>query len=146
MTERRVTLFDVNALVALALTTHQHHHAAHRFLRALAGRWATTPLTESGLFRLLLNPLVTGSQRSAPEVMAILQGMRADPRWTFLEDSTALAEPMVDITVLMGHRQVTDLHLVNVAARHDGVLATFDAAIPSWLAPKDRPRTVVIPA
>ncbi|WP_256841523.1 TA system VapC family ribonuclease toxin [Ornithinimicrobium cryptoxanthini] len=146
MTEPPVTLFDVNALVAVALTTHQHHHAAHRHLRALDGTWATASLTEAGLFRLLLNPLVTGSQRLAADVGAVLQGMRGDPRWTFLEDATSLADPIVDTTVLMGHRQVTDLHLVNLAARHGGVLATFDAGIRSWLAPEDRQHIVVIPA
>nr|WP_281496972.1 TA system VapC family ribonuclease toxin [Ornithinimicrobium sp. F0845] len=139
-------MFDVNALVALALTTHQHHHAAHRFLAGLDGSWATTGLTEAGLFKLLLNPRITGSQRLAAEVTEILRGMRADPRWTFLDDSTSLADPLVDTAVLMGHRQVTDLHLVNLVARHGGVLATFDAAIPSWLAPRDRSRVVLVPS
>jgi len=140
------TLFDVNALVALTLTSHQHHRVAHRFLAGLDGAWATTGLTEAGLFRLLLNPRITGSQRMAADIAGILAGIRTDPRWTFLEDSTSLADPLVDTSVLMGHRQVTDLHLVNLVARQGGVLATFDAAIPSWLALKDRRHVVVMPS
>lgn len=146
MTEPASTLFDVNALVALALTTHQHHHAAHRYLADLRGPWATTPFTEAALVRLLLNPLVTGSHREAAEVAAILKGMRTDPRWTFLEDSTSLCAAHVDTSVLMGHKQVTDLHLVNVAASHGAVLASFDAAMVGWLAPADRHHVLVIPA
>ena len=40
-----VPLFDVNALVALTLTTHQHHRAAHDYLKARVA-WATCPADE----------------------------------------------------------------------------------------------------
>lgn len=146
MADPRVVLFDVNALVALCLTTHLHHQPAHRFLSALDGRWATCPVTEAAAYRLLLNPVVTGSARRAADVTSILLGMRRDPRHTFLEDGSTLAEPSVDLTVLAGHQQVTDLHLVNLAARHGALLATFDAALPTWLAPADRAHVVVIPS
>ncbi len=146
MVDPRPVLFDVNALVALSLTTHQHHGAAHAYLTTLHHSWATCPLTEASLYRLLLNPAVTGSQRRASDVTAILRGMRADHRWVYLSDSSRLCEPRVDVAVLMGHQQVTDLHLVNLAASHGGVLATFDAAIPTWLAPDDRQHVVVLPA
>ena len=52
----------------------------------------------------------------------------------------------VDTSVLVGHQQVTDLHLVNLAARHGGVLATFDATLPTWLAPADRRHVILIPS
>ncbi|MBK8867533.1 MAG: hypothetical protein KBF43_14990 [Dermatophilaceae bacterium] len=145
MPDAHVILFDVNALVALTLTTHQHHGAAHRFLAGLPGHWATCPLTESSLFRLLLNPAVTGSQRAVGDITAIVRGIRAERRWRFLTDDASLADPDITTEVLMGHHQVTDLHLVNVAARHGAVLATFDAAIPTWLAPADRRHVLVIP-
>ena len=138
-------LFDVNALVALSLTTHQHHRPAHRFLAGHQGRWATCPTTEPALVRLLLNPAVTGSARRPQDVLAILGGMRNDPRWELLVDSSSLAEPVVDLTILSGHQQVTDVHLVNLAASGGFLLATFDAAIPTWLAPKDRRHVCVIP-
>ncbi len=146
MPDPRPALFDVNALVALCLTTHMHHAAAHQFLSTLDRSWATTPLTEAALYRLLLNPSVTGSPRRAVDVTHILSGMRRDPRWTLLEDASSLAQPRVDLAVLAGHQQVTDLHLVNLAATHGAVLATFDAAIPTWLAPADRTFVVVIPS
>ncbi len=96
--------------------------------------------------RLLLNPAVTGSARSQREVRAILDGFARDPRWRFLSDDTSWRNPRVDTSVLMGHQQVTDLHLVNLAAAHSATLATFDTALPTWLAPADRRHVVVIPA
>ena len=146
MADDATVLLDVNALVALALTTHQHHRAAHRFLADVTSRWATCPVTEAGLLRLLLNPAITGRQREASEVFHVLSGMRADPRWTFLDDSASLMRPGVDTVVLVGHQQVTDLHLVNLAAHHGSLLATFDAAIPTWLAPADRRHVTIIPS
>lgn len=145
MADPRVVLLDVNALVALALTTHQHHRAAHRHLAGVE-QWATCPVTEAALVRLLLNPAVTGRQRGADEALAVLVGMRGDRRWTFLGDSTSLADPTVETVVLTGHQQVTDLHLVNLAAHHGAVLATFDAALPTWIAPPDRAHVLVIPS
>ncbi|HRW19418.1 MAG TPA: hypothetical protein P5181_11295 [Dermatophilaceae bacterium] len=139
-------LFDVNALLALVVTTHQHHRAAHRYLASLSGTWSTCPTTESSLVRLLLNPAISGRQTTSAEVLAILDGLRRDARWTLVIDDTSLASPHIDVTVLTGHQQVTDVALVNLAARTSCVLATFDAAIPTWLAPADRKHVVVIPA
>lgn len=144
MSEKPI-LFDVNALVALSLTAHQHHRPAHAFLGALSGEWATCPITESALFRLLMNPAVTGSARSATDVSAVLSGMRRDVRWRFVDDSSSLAEPLIDMSVLMGHQQVTDFHLVNLAAERGYVLASFDRAMPTWLSPADRRHVTIIP-
>lgn len=145
MTEPPVALLDVNALVALSLTTHVHHGAAHRYLAALPGPWATCPLTESALIRLLLNPRVTTGVNAAA-ALGVLAGMRRVPSWRFLADASSVADPHVDPAVLVGHNQVTDLHLVNLAVSHGARLATFDAALPTWLAPMDRGHVEVIPA
>ena len=72
--------------------------------------------------------------------------MRRDPRWTFFGDASTLAEPSVDTAVLVGPQQVTDVHLVNLAATCGVVLATFDTALPTWLAQVDREHAVIIPS
>lgn len=138
-------LFDVNALIALCLTTHQRHRDAHSFL-AVTQRWSTCPITEAGLVRLLMNPHLVGVQRSIGDVLAVVAGLRTDPRWSFVSDDTSLTVPSVQTWVLVGHRQLTDLHLVNLA-RHRGLrLATFDRALPEWLAPADRELVQLIPS
>ncbi len=146
MSKTPVQLFDVNALLALCLTSHQHHGAAHRYLAGLAGPWATCPRTEAGVVRLLLNPAVVGSAPRPAAVKAVVTGFAQDPRWRFLDDPTSLARPLIDTNVLMGHQQVTDLHLVNLVAHHRASLATFDAALMTWLAPTDRHLVTLIPA
>ncbi|MGL4745667.1 MAG: TA system VapC family ribonuclease toxin [Dermatophilaceae bacterium] len=131
-------LCDVNVLVALALQTHLHHLAAHAALRSHGGTWATCPVTESALVRLLVNPRVVPNAFTAPQVWATLRGMRDDPRWRFVADDASLVDASIDTTVVVGHQQVTDVQLVNLAASAGLVLATFDAGIPASLAPPDR--------
>lgn len=145
MSESDGVLFDVNALVALCLTTHVHHRAAHAFL-ARCSRWATCPTTEAGLYRLLLNPLVAGQSLEVTAVDAVVTGFRADPRWHFVPDTATLAEPVIDTRVLRGYRQVTDLQLLNLARSHGLRLATFDRALASWVVPDDRRFVAEIPA
>jgi uncharacterized protein len=60
-------------------------------------------------------------------------------------DEASLAQPSIDLSALVGHRQVTDLHLVNLAATAGAVLATFDARLPASLAPGDRRHVVLVP-
>jgi toxin-antitoxin system PIN domain toxin len=52
-----VALLDVNVLVALFDPDHVHHEAAHRwFADNRPSGWATCPLTENGLVRVLTHP------------------------------------------------------------------------------------------
>jgi toxin-antitoxin system PIN domain toxin len=140
-------LLDVNVLLALAVRTHMHHGSAGAWFAAAApGRgWATTPVTESGLVRLLLNAHVYGRQLEGADAVAQLGAMRRGPAWTFLADDSSLADPLIDLTTLVGHRQVTDLHLLNLAARHGATLATLDRALPTYLDPADRYLVEVVP-
>jgi len=136
-------LLDANVLVALTSPDHVHHARAHEWF-ARTSSWATTPVTESAFLRLMLNPAVAGAARSPAEVTAVLDALRSLPGHRFLPDDASLAAPLIDLAGLQGHRQVTDLHLVNVAARHDAALATFDARIRRSLGPADRRHCAVI--
>lgn len=128
---------DVNVLVALTNPAHQHHHQAHHWLRGVRS-FATTPVTESGLVRLLLNRAVTGQQVTLATALGLLRGIREDPRATFLPDDSSLSDPHIDLVGFAGHRQTTDLHLVNLAARHGASLATFDRRLRDVLVPADQ--------
>ncbi|GAA2086898.1 MULTISPECIES: TA system VapC family ribonuclease toxin [Brevibacterium] len=133
----RPALLDVNVLLALSWDQHVHHAAAHAQFGKLIG-WRTSPVTEAGLVRLLLTEAVVGRKVTGQEALGQLKALRGVPGWGWLEDDQSLAVPIVDLRVLMGRRQVTDLQLVNTAAAHGAVLATFDAGLRDSLAPADR--------
>lgn len=144
MSSEQSRLLDVNVLLALAITTHVHHAAAHRALRSLESWW-TCPLTESALIRLLLNPVVAGRAFTIGDVLAVLRGMRSHRTWSFLVDDSSPAQPVIDVGVIASHRHVTDLHLLDLAARHGGLLATFDASLEAVISPVDRKHLEVLP-
>lgn len=81
-TETDFLLPDVNVLVALTNPAHQHHTQAHHWLSEVE-RFATTPITEYGLVRLLLNPAVTGQEIVGAQATGILTALRADTRAIF---------------------------------------------------------------
>lgn len=136
-------LLDVNILVALAVPAHVHHVRAHEWFASIAEEWATTPMTESALLRLLTNKSIAGA--TMDEAVTLLRGIRAAEGHVFLPDDSSLDDAAIDITRLAGPRQVTDLHLVNLATRHGARLATLDRGISEMLEPADRQSVVVIP-
>lgn len=134
---------DVNVLVALLHPGHVHHQVAQQWF-AGARRFATTPITESGLLRMALNPAVMGTETRTADALASLRSLQADRRAQFLADDSSLARTVIDLIGLVGHKQVTDLHLVNLAAAHDARLVTLDKKIRPTLAPDDQVCVVVL--
>lgn len=130
-------------LVALTNRSHVHHGRAHEWLSGIKS-FATTPITESGLMRMLLNPVVAGQIVTGPQALSILSGIRADARCSYQQDDSSLVEPVIDVIGLSGHKQVTDLHLVNLAAKHGLVLVTFDARLATALTASNRGHVQVL--
>lgn len=135
MTNR--VLLDVNVLLALAWDGHVHHERAHeKFAEVTA--WCTSAITEIGLLRMLLTEAVVGERIHAGDALRMLGAIRATPGWGWLADDLSPMTWTVADGVLLGRRQVTDLHLVNLAASNDCVLGTFDAGLQRSLSPSQR--------
>lgn len=123
-----MALLDVNALVALAWDSHVHHTAIRAWFAANSARgWATCPITESGFVRVSSNPKVLPSPIGLADAREVLTLLRAADGHRFLVDDVSLTDD--DVPSIVGHRQVTDAHLLTLAARHGMRLVTFDAAL-----------------
>jgi toxin-antitoxin system PIN domain toxin len=139
-----VYLLDVNVLLALVVPQHVHHQRAHAWFGA--GRsWASTAATENGLLRLLTQPAVMGEPVSMVTALAALSQMRAGRAHVFLADDASLGDSVISLERLASGKDVTDLHLVDLAARHGVVFATLDRRIRSLLAESDRRHLLVLP-
>lgn len=134
---------DVNVLVALALPSHVHHDMAHQWL-ARTERFALTPVTESGFVRLALNPAVVGMRLTCADVLQSLSGIAQHDRATFFPDDASFRDPLIDLVGMASQGRVTDLHLVDLAAKHGAQLVTFDRGLGSALVPDDRRHLVVL--
>jgi uncharacterized protein len=131
-----VYLPDVNVLVAAHVDTSPFHAAARSWLHQVS-QFVTTPVTEAGMLRVLMAPQPMPAV-SADDVLRALERLRARSAHRFWPDGASLASPVIDLRGLLGHKQITDYHLVNLCAHHGGVLATLDARIERSLMPGDR--------
>lgn len=119
-----VFLLDANVLVALADAAHVHHDSAVRWFAASDAFFATCPITQGALLRVLLR---LQTVQSAAAAARVLSGFTAHPRhrfWPEDVDYTALSWSGV-----LGHRQVTDAYLAALARQHGARLATLDRGL-----------------
>ena len=142
--ERIVELPDVNVLIAIYFPNHEHHQVALEWLRDVS-KFATTPITETGFLRLATNKTIFQDAVLPRRALASLTELRAHHKWEFWPDRTSLAVPHISTAPMLGSKQVTDFHLVNLAATHPGVLATFDSKLLASLKTIDRKYVRVIP-
>ena len=121
-------LLDVNVLIALVDPAHVQHDAAHDWFGRLGHlAWATCPLTENGLLRIVGNPRYPNSPGTPAAVATNLAALRALPGHVFWADDISLMDPAwVDADRLLSHGQVTDSSLLALARAHQGQLASFD--------------------
>jgi len=115
-------LLDANLLIALLVDDHVHHVAAENWFVGISGNFATCPVTQGSLIRLLIR-----EGQSAATAQAVLSGVSADPRHEFWPDDVEYAS--VPMEGIIGHRQVTDAYLAQLARVRGSRLATFDQAM-----------------
>lgn len=121
-------LLDVNVLIALIDPTHINHDSAHDWFEAVGqGSWATCPMTENGLLRIVGHPKYANTPGSPAAVAGVLARLRAQPGHVFWPDDISLLDPQrVDAGRLLTHKQITDSYLLALAIAHGGKLATLD--------------------
>lgn len=115
-------LLDANMLVALVVTDHVHHDAAVGWLSASDTKFATCPITQGSLVRFLLR-----MGRSAVLAREVVNAVEDANGHEFWPDSVSFAD--VDLGGVVGHRQVTDAYLAQLARGRKGQLATLDGGL-----------------
>jgi toxin-antitoxin system PIN domain toxin len=121
-------LIDINVLIALIDPAHVQHDRAHEWF-AVSGRraWATCPLTENGVLRIVGHaryPNSPGTPAAVAELLRVLCALQGHDFWP--DDTTLLDPARVDGSRLLDSAQVTDSYLLALASAHGGQLATFD--------------------
>lgn len=92
----------------------------------------------NGLLRLLLNPAAMPSTPSPSRALRSVDSLRLSRGAVFWPDDLVPGASRRFAYALTGHRQVTDLHLLDLAATRGGRLVTYDGGIEAVLRPKDR--------
>jgi uncharacterized protein len=121
-------LLDVNVLIALVDPAHVQHDSVHDwFARTGSKAFATCPITENGLLRIVGHPKYPNSPGPPSTVVDALRAIRALPGHAFWPDSISLAgTALVDPVLLSNHARVTDSYLLALAKANQGRLASMD--------------------
>lgn len=132
MAAARVSLLDVNVLVALFFPDHVHHDLAHDwFADHRHEGWATCPLTENGFIRVACQQPSDDVLVRPADVIEHLGRFCSDKRHRSWTDSVSLTDAAVFAPqFIRGHQQLTDVYLLGLARKMGGRLATFDRTIP----------------
>lgn len=123
-----VALLDVNVLIALLDRRHVHHEPAHGwFAKAQAHGWATCPLTQNTVLRILGQPRYPNSPGPPAVVAPLIAELIRHPQHQFWPDSLSLMDHSgVNTSRLLEASHLTDTYLLALAAAHGGRLASFD--------------------
>jgi toxin-antitoxin system PIN domain toxin len=121
-------LLDVNVLIALIDPVHIDNKTALTWFSSTGAQsWATCPMTENAVLRIVGHRSYPNWPGNPPVVAESLARFCRDPRHTFWPDDVSLLDQnRVDIHRLTTASQVTDSYLLALAIAHGGQLATLD--------------------
>jgi uncharacterized protein len=118
-----VHLLDGNVLYALIDEAHVHHTPSRQWFSGLSGGFATCPITQGTLVRLVMRLGGHGVEQA----LALLGVVTAHAKHHFWPDM--LPYDKVRWHGVIGHRQVTDAYLAGLARHHEGKLVSFDKGL-----------------
>ena len=124
-------LLDVNVLIALLDRRHVHHEQAHGwFAASQAAGWATCPLTQNAVLRILGHPRYPNSPGPPAVVAPLMRELIGHPQHRFWPDAISLLHmPGVEAAQLLEAGQLTDTYLLALAVHHGGTLVSFDGRL-----------------
>ena len=127
-----VALLDVNILLALFHEGHVHHDVAHDwFVDHGESGWASCPMTENGLLRILGSPARIKEHLPLHDVRDLLKTFCEHSAHQFWPDDISIRETdRFNIEAMLGHQQVTEVFLLGLAVKHGGRFVTLDQRVP----------------
>lgn len=142
-----VFLLDINVLIALVDPAHIQHDQAHEWFARMGRRaFATCPLTENGLVRIIGHPKYPNSPGPPGVVLESLAAIRGLAGHTFWPDDLSIAdEAFFAPELLSSHTRVTDSYLLALAHAHGGRLATMDQKLATEVVPGAKQALELIP-
>lgn len=141
-----VYLLDVNVLIALVDPAHIQHDQAHDWFGRFGHKaFATCPLTENGLIRIVGHPKYPNSPGPPNVVLQSLNAIRALRGHRFWPDDLSVADASYfSSELLSSHTRVTDSYLLALAQAHGGRLATLDQKLATEVVPLGKKALAII--
>jgi uncharacterized protein len=121
-----LALLDVNVLVALVWPAHESHNKVQNcFQQHAKAGWATCPMTQAALVRIVSNPSFSPNSVSATGAIGLLKTNVEHPSHRFWRDEIGFVEAARPFAArIIGHQQIADAYLLGLAVHKKGKLLT----------------------
>lgn len=140
-------LLDVNVIIALLDPDHVFHDKAHKWWASHSSSgWASCPIVENGTVRIMSNIGYTRGARFTPgDLIVRLRAFAEQTNHEFWSDDISLRDGSVfALDRIHGSKQLTDIYLLAIAAKHKGRLVTFDEGIAVSVVREARPANLLV--
>lgn len=124
-------LYDVNVLIALFDPQHTQHAKATAWHAANTSGWASCPITQNGLLRIVSQPRYTNPAPVAVLLKRLSQTTSNQSHQFWADDISLASEGVLRDNALVSSGALTDLYLLALAVHHSGRLITLDTRIRS---------------
>lgn len=123
-------LLDVNVIIALLDSGHVMHHSACSWLeRNLNQGWATCPLTQTGVVRIMAQPAYPNTQPAQLVAARLVEACDHPSHAFWPQEISLLQDGLIRWERILGPRQITDAYLLALAVAQGGRLVSFDQRI-----------------
>ena len=124
------SLLDINVIISLLDSGHVMHGAAiHWMERELNHGWATCPITQNGVLRIMSQPAYPNHRPVAQVAERLEEACKHASHVFWAEQISLLKKGLIRWERMLGHRQITDSYLLALAVTHGGRFVSFDQRI-----------------
>lgn len=130
-------LLDINVLIALMEPAHAFHSRAHDWWAEKVRPWASCPLTENGLLRIMASSGYSKTTRfTIQDIAARLSWFASTSDHVFWPDAlTVRNERHFRHDLILSSKHLTDIYLLALAVENRGCLVTLDGHVPRSAVP-----------
>ena len=124
-------LLDVNILIALLDSNHIHHRKTLNWFNKNENlSWATCPITENGLVRIVSHKSYREPNLLPSLIIGLLEKLKNYGKHQFWNDDISITDKTLFKHQNIIHtNQITDTYLLGLAKFYKGKLATLDRKI-----------------
>lgn len=125
-------LLDVNLLIALFDPQHVLHNKAHSWFSSVQNeKWASCSIIQNAFIRIISSPSYPSIDFLPNQLINYLNEFINKSKYVFLSENISLLDSKIfDHDFIQGHKQITDIYLLGLAAYNKIKLATLDTKIP----------------
>ncbi len=132
-------------LLALFDASHQFHPVARAWLGAnIKLGWASCPLTQNGLIRVLSQPGYPNRTTPTAAIARLREATQASHHEFWADSVSVTDKAIIDGGRIHGPKQLTDVYLLALSVHHQGRFVTFDDTVPLSAVPGAKPDHLVV--